>query len=208
QWTVVHGRRRRGHPRRGARAGSGYDDPFTAAGLAAGLGTTLIDLSGDDLRALVPGPAVDGTDPAQPDPAGRVEAQPGWTLGAGAPVPADELARGDAEAARALRRALAERRGLVRQRTDEVAGVASLVAPREGRALARTRLGPLEEHPALVETLRMWLSLHGSWDRTAVALEIHRNTVRQRIARIGELLGQDLAEQDVRMELWFALKWC
>ncbi|WP_181768976.1 helix-turn-helix domain-containing protein, partial [Streptomyces albidus (ex Kaewkla and Franco 2022)] len=75
------------------------------------------------------------------------------------------------------------------------------------RALARARLAPLDGRPELVETLRMWLSLNGSWDRTAVALEVHRNTVRQRVARIGELLGHDLAEQDVRMELWFALKW-
>ncbi|WP_240554316.1 helix-turn-helix domain-containing protein, partial [Streptomyces niveiscabiei] len=36
--------------------------------------------------------------------------------------------------------------------------------------------------PALTETLRTWLSLHGSWDRTAVPLGLHRNTVRQRIA--------------------------
>ncbi|MEK8143317.1 helix-turn-helix domain-containing protein [Streptomyces sp. M10(2022)] len=34
----------------------------------------------------------------------------------------------------------------------------------------------------MTETLRCWLSLHGSWDRTAVALRVHRNTVRQRIA--------------------------
>ncbi|MYU17336.1 PucR family transcriptional regulator, partial [Streptomyces sp. SID8361] len=53
----------------------------------------------------------------------------------------------------------------------------------------------------------VWLSLHGSWDRTAVALEVHRNTVRQRIARAEALLDVDLGDADVRMELWFALKW-
>ncbi|MBZ9643885.1 helix-turn-helix domain-containing protein, partial [Streptomyces sp. PSKA30] len=51
-----------------------------------------------------------------------------------------------------------------------------------------------------------WLSLHGSWDRTAVALSVHRNTVRQRIARCAALLEADLDDPDVRMELWFALR--
>ncbi|MGP4002805.1 PucR family transcriptional regulator [Streptomyces sp. 8N706] len=185
RWTVVHGRRR-------GRARSG--EPLWAAELAAGLGTSLIDLDGDTLRALVPG-------------SGPVETQAGWTLGVSPPVPADELARGDAEAARALRRAMAERAPLVRHRADSGTGVVSLVAPEEARALARARLAPLDASPALAETLRVWLSLHGSWDRTAVALEIHRNTVRQRIARAAELLGTDLGDPDVRMDLWFALKW-
>ncbi|NED71172.1 PucR family transcriptional regulator, partial [Streptomyces sp. SID9944] len=55
-------------------------------------------------------------------------------------------------------------------------------------------------------TLRTWLSLHGSWDRTAVALAVHRNTVRQRIARCAALLAADLDDPDTRMELWFALR--
>ncbi|MGP3981187.1 PucR family transcriptional regulator [Streptomyces sp. KR80] len=186
RWTVVHGRRK-------GRARAG--EALWAAELAAGLGTTLIDLDGDGLRALVPG-------------SGGVRAQPGWTLGTSAPVGAEDLARGDVEAARALRRALAERAPLVGHRADAAAGVASLVAPDEARALARARLAPLDGSPALVETLRVWLSLHGSWDRTAVALDIHRNTVRQRIARTAELLDTELSDPDVRMDLWFALKWC
>jgi hypothetical protein len=208
RWTVVHGRRRRGHAGRtvaGATASGHEDDPFVTASLAAGLGTTLIDVAGDELRALVPvkdDPDASGSTRPVPLPE-----QQGWMLGVSCPVPAGELERGGTEAARALRRALAERRAVVRQPGGDTAGVASLVAPEDGRALARARLAPLEGRPLLLETLRMWLSLNGSWDRTAVALEIHRNTVRQRLARIGELLGQDLAEQDVRVELWFALKW-
>ncbi|MGV2914846.1 helix-turn-helix domain-containing protein, partial [Streptomyces alfalfae] len=60
-------------------------------------------------------------------------------------------------------------------------------------------------HEALLVTLRTWLSLHGNWDRTAVALAVHRNTVRQRISRCALLLEADLDDPDVRMELWFAL---
>ncbi|QKV92285.1 PucR family transcriptional regulator [Streptomyces sp. NA02950] len=184
-WTVVRGRRR-------GRAGDA--GPLAAAALAAGLGTPLIDLAGDELCALVPGE-------------GEVRAQPGWTLGAAAPVRAGELARGADDADRALRRAVAGRTPVVRHAPDRAGGVASLVDPAEAGAHGRALLAPLEDSPALLETLRVWLSLHGSWDRTAVALEVHRNTVRQRIARAAALLGADLADADVRMELWFALKW-
>ncbi|CAM5463458.1 PucR family transcriptional regulator [Streptomyces tanashiensis] len=124
----------------------------------------------------------------------------GWTLGASAPGTASELGAGEAQAARALRRAEASRAALVRR----AGGFAALVDRDEAAAYAREVLAPLGE--PLVETLRAWLSLHGSWDRTAVALEIHRNTVRQRIARCAALLDRDLDDPDVRMELWFALR--
>ncbi|MFE3072357.1 PucR family transcriptional regulator [Streptomyces sp. NPDC059247] len=127
-------------------------------------------------------------------------AQPGWTLGVSAPAGADELAAADAQASRALRRAKATRAALVRHRPG---GLAALVDPGEAAAHAHALLAPLGE--PLRETLRVWLSLHGSWDRTAVALGVHRNTVRQRITRCAALLGLDPDDPDVRMELWFAL---
>ncbi|MEV5969821.1 PucR family transcriptional regulator [Streptomyces sp. NPDC051921] len=186
-WTVVH-----------ARGGDGT--PFAAATLAAALGTPLMDpgTTADDggtpqargfapVRLLLPSSA-------------PLTAQPGWTLGAAAPADAADLPSADAQAARALRRAEATRTPLVRHRP---AGFAGLVDRDEAAAYARATLAPLSE--PLVETLRTWLSLHGSWDRTAVALAIHRNTVRQRIARVGTLLDRDLDDPDVRMELWFAL---
>ncbi|MFJ6103847.1 PucR family transcriptional regulator [Streptomyces sp. NPDC092359] len=147
-------------------------------------------------------------DPA-PDPApvrlllpasSPATAQPGWTLGVSAPAGAGELAAADAQASRALRRAKATRAALVRHRPG---GLAALVDPGEAAAHARALLAPLGE--PLRETLRVWLSLHGSWDRTAVALGVHRNTVRQRITRCSALLGLDPDDPDVRMELWFAL---
>lgn len=39
-----------------------------------------------------------------------------------------------------------------------------------------------------------------------MALKVHRNTVRQRIARCAALLDVDLDDMDVRTELWFALR--
>ncbi|MGH1552331.1 helix-turn-helix domain-containing protein [Streptomyces sp. L7] len=74
------------------------------------------------------------------------------------------------------------------------------LVPADGaRELARTRFAPLDRAgspgaPVLVETLRTWLTLHGSWDRTAAALQVHRNTVRHRLARVAELLDVDLQD--------------
>ncbi|MEV8535266.1 PucR family transcriptional regulator [Streptomyces sp. NPDC051211] len=168
-WTVVHAQ------------GSG--DP---AGLAAALGTSLVDAAADGVRLIT------ARDP---------EPQPGWTLGASAPAGAEQLAAADGQAARALRRARGARAPLARH---SEAGLDALVSEEEARAHARAVLAPLG--PVLADTLRGWLAQHGSWDRTAAALGIHRNTVRQRIARCAALLGRDLDDPDVRMELWFALR--
>ncbi|MFE7585376.1 PucR family transcriptional regulator ligand-binding domain-containing protein [Streptomyces gardneri] len=190
-WTVVH-----------ARGGDGT--PFAATALAAALGTPLMD-AGTGTNA-----GAGATDVAAPAPSpvrlllpasAPLTAQPGWTLGAAAPAHARDLPAADAEAARALRRAEASRTPLARHRP---AGFAGLVDPAEAAAYARALLAPLAE--PLTETLRVWLSLHGSWDRTAAALDVHRNTVRQRITRCTALLDRDLDDPDVRMELWFALR--
>ncbi|WP_093800752.1 PucR family transcriptional regulator [Streptomyces sp. Wb2n-11] len=188
EWTVVHAR-----PATGATG----PDPLAAAALGAALGSALVDAADEEegvVRVLLSG-------------AGEIEAQPGWILGVSAAVPAHDLPAADVRAARAVRRAEATRSTLVRDRAGSGAGFASLVAPEEARAQARARLAPIAASPALTETLRTWLSLHGSWDRTAVALDVHRNTVRQRIARCAALLEADLDDADVRMDLWFALRW-
>ncbi|GAA1354974.1 hypothetical protein GCM10009612_18340 [Streptomyces beijiangensis] len=154
------------------------------------LGSPLVDVQPDGtVRILLPA----GQEPAP---------QPGWTLGAGAPSQPHRLPVADAEAARALHRAEATRTALVRHRGS---GLAALTDPDEAAAYARELLTPLGGGP-LPGTLRTWLALHGSWDRTAVALAVHRNTVRQRIARCAALLDADLDDMDVRTELWFALR--
>jgi hypothetical protein len=164
---------------------------MAAAALGAALGSSLVDLGEAVVRVLVPG--------------GReVVAQDGWVLGVSGVVGPEAWGVADAQAARALARARATRVPLVRHGTR--AGLADLVPAEEAAVHARVLLAPIAEAPALTETLRTWLSLHGSWDRTAVALSVHRNTVRQRIARCAALLGTDLDDPDVRMELWFALR--
>ncbi|WP_406202369.1 PucR family transcriptional regulator ligand-binding domain-containing protein [Streptomyces sp. NBC_01017] len=165
-------------------------DPVAASALGAALGSPLVDLAPDVVRVLAP---------ADREPA----PQPGWTLGVSAPATAPDWPAADTQAARALSRARATRTPLFRHGTQRPA-LTDLLAPDEAEAHARDLLAPLTA--PLTETLRTWLSLHGSWDRTAVALSVHRNTVRQRIARCATLLETDLDDPDVRMELWFALR--
>ncbi|MFF9058421.1 helix-turn-helix domain-containing protein [Streptomyces sp. NPDC014882] len=178
RWQVVHGRPEGRAP-----------DAVAAAALGAALGSPLVDLGEDVVRVLVPG---------EREPL----AQPGWTLGVGAAADPADWPAADVRAARALARARATRAPLVRHGARPA--LADLVPPDEAEAHARALLAPLDE--TLAATLRAWLSLHGGWDRTAVALGVHRNTVRQRIARCAALLGTDLDDPDVRMELWFALR--
>ncbi|MEU6220070.1 helix-turn-helix domain-containing protein [Streptomyces sp. NPDC047022] len=164
---------------------------LVASALGAALGSALVDLADGVIRVLVPHDRA-------PAP------YPGWTLGVSAPVAPHDWPVADAQAARALARARATRVPLVRHGGG--AGLTDLVPREEAEAHARALLAPIASAPALTETLRTWLSLHGSWDRTAVALSVHRNTVRGRIARCAALLDADLDDPDVRMELWFALK--
>ncbi|MGW0733661.1 PucR family transcriptional regulator [Streptomyces sp. NPDC002851] len=177
-WTLVHAH--------------GAGDP---AALGAALGSPLVDRARGTVRVLLTAP-------------GEVAAQPGWTLGVSAPCDPARLRDADTQAARALGRAEATRVPLARHR-DGPPRLAALVSAEEAAAHARVLLDPVLAAPnaaALTETLRTWLSLHGSWDRTATALSVHRNTVRQRVARCAALLGVDLDDPDVRMELWFALR--
>lgn len=127
--------------------------------------------------------------------------QPGWRLGVSAPAAPAGLRTAGAQAGRALARAEAARTPLARHADP---GLAGLVGEAEARAHAEALLEPLS--PALRDTLRAWLAHHGSWDRTAAALGVHRNTVRQRVARCASLLAADLDDPDTRMELWFALR--
>ncbi|WRO10242.1 PucR family transcriptional regulator [Streptomyces cyaneofuscatus] len=183
-WTVIHARRSDGTT----------PDALTAGALGASLGSALVDAGREDddetVRVLLPATASE-TPP-----------HPGWTLGVSAPAPLPALATADTRAARALAHAEATRTPL---KVDApVTGLAALIPSDQAAAHARTLLAPLT--PPLADTLRCWLSLHGSWDRTAVALSVHRNTVRQRIGRCAELLDVDLNDMDVRTELWFALR--
>jgi DNA-binding PucR family transcriptional regulator len=81
--------------------------------------------------------------------------------------------------------------------------------PSEIREFSERVLGPLatdpERYEDLARTLEEFLNAHGSLNEVARRLFLHRNTVRQRLRRIAELTGADLADADARLALQLAL---
>ena len=97
---------------------------------------------------------------------------------------------------------------------DEVTwSVAGLLGREAGTMLAARLLEPVlsqedpERRSAQLAVLRTWLGENGSWDATAKALGLHRNSVRRQINALAELLDTDLNQAQVRAELWFALQY-
>lgn len=81
----------------------------------------------------------------------------------------------------------------------------------DATALVEHRLGPVIRHDAehgssLMETLEMFLAQRRSWQRTAEALQLHRQTVLYRIRRVEELLDVDLHESADLAQVWLALQ--
>jgi DNA-binding PucR family transcriptional regulator len=77
-------------------------------------------------------------------------------------------------------------------------------------AFARRTLGPLldydaSHHTDLVDTLRTYFANKHDRNRAAGALHIHPNTVTQRLRRIEQLCGVDLAEPSVALQFIAAL---
>jgi PucR family transcriptional regulator, purine catabolism regulatory protein len=82
--------------------------------------------------------------------------------------------------------------------------------PRERlQAYADAALGPLdavERSAELVRTLTAFLEHNGHWEAAAAALQVHRHTVRNRIAAVEELTGRRMGSAHDRQELWLALR--
>jgi hypothetical protein len=77
--------------------------------------------------------------------------------------------------------------------------------------LAAVRLAPLGELPPrsrerLEETLLAFLRHRGNGPRVAAELHVHPQTVRYRVGRLRELLGDHLDDPDVRFELEVVLR--
>jgi len=92
-------------------------------------------------------------------------------------------------------------------------GAALLVTAdrRMARDLAAARLAPLADlTPAarerLLATLDAWLECQGRVQEAAGALHVHPQTVRYRLARLRELLGDALEDPEARFELDLALR--
>jgi DNA-binding PucR family transcriptional regulator len=82
---------------------------------------------------------------------------------------------------------------------------------RELEGFVREWLGRLidydAEHDAqLVETLSRYFDCGGNYDDAAVALTVHRSTLRYRLQRIREISDRDLADVDTRLNLQVATR--
>lgn len=76
-------------------------------------------------------------------------------------------------------------------------------------ALARSHaalLGPLQAHPALMDTLRHYFANNRSVSRTAAQVHRHRQSVIYRLRRITELLDVDLDDAEVMFRLEAAVR--
>jgi PucR family transcriptional regulator, purine catabolism regulatory protein len=64
-----------------------------------------------------------------------------------------------------------------------------------------------EQHDAdLLQTLEAFLSNEGHWQATADTLHVHVNTLRNRLTRIEELTGRNIATTEARVDLYLALR--
>jgi hypothetical protein len=82
-------------------------------------------------------------------------------------------------------------------------------APEMAVRLARIVLGGVldleeTERALLLETLAVWVDAGGSASEAGRRLFCHRNTVRNRLARLEELSGRSLADPRAQAELWTA----
>ncbi|PRY41147.1 CdaR family transcriptional regulator [Geodermatophilus tzadiensis] len=95
---------------------------------------------------------------------------------------------------------------------DELGFVGLLVG--EGRdvpGFVTATLAPVLDYDArrgtdLVTTLRAWFATGGSPARAAEVLNVHVNTVTQRLDRVGRLLGRDWSAPDRALEVQLALR--
>ncbi|MFC5236462.1 PucR family transcriptional regulator ligand-binding domain-containing protein [Pseudonocardia zijingensis] len=89
------------------------------------------------------------------------------------------------------------RRLLAAVPTEHLAGFADAV------------LGPLDADARsadLLRTLAAFLEHNGHWESAAAALQVHRHTVRNRMATVEELTGRRFGSAQDRHELWLALR--
>lgn len=162
------------------------------------------------LVSVRPGPSFVAVAGAVPLPVLEDLREHGWLAVAGSPVPASRAASAGAEVELLLSRALVLGRPIVAGRAP--LDFDALLDPDASRGFAAKALEPLvaldrEGDRSLVLTLRTWLAHHGGWEPTAAELGVHRNSVRHRIAQVEKALAVDLADPEVRMRLWFALRW-
>lgn len=134
----------------------------------------------------------------------------GWRLVIGDPTELTDLPEAYRRAASL--RARVKSSGTSARVGEESWSVTGLLGREAGTMLAARLLEPIlalepDRRDPLLAVLRGWLGENGSWDGTAKALGLHRNSVRRQIGVVAELLDTDLNQAQVRAELWIALQY-
>jgi len=163
-------------------------------------------LGGDPIRVFHGGPLIIAS--LSEAPAVRTAiASLGSTAGTSTCDTPDDLPRALDEA----RAALAHTGSSVTDFADLPRDLVPSLATPAALTLARRLLSPVEQHDAsngtaLLSTLDTWLRSDGSNEAAAVALGVHRHTVRTRLALIERLLDADLSSFAERANVWAALQ--
>ncbi|MGK4585734.1 PucR family transcriptional regulator [Kitasatospora sp. HPMI-4] len=128
-------------------------------------------------------------------------------LGSSEPRGLTALGSGLAEAEQALATAHAGGSRTVRFEDLSRGRLLELLGEERMRQWAARVLRPLlEGEPEDLATVRAWLTNAGSLKDAAAELGVHRNTVRQRLQRIRQLIDHDLDDAVDRAELLIALQ--
>ncbi|MFG2720625.1 PucR family transcriptional regulator [Streptomyces sp. NPDC048416] len=140
------------------------------------------------------------------------------SVGVSSPVDAPESAPRALDEARTAMRVAAGSPGRVQVRgpvdlTSHILALLPLIPARTRHAFAARLLNPLRDHDSrhqtgLLPTLEAFLDCDASWTMCAARLHLHVNSLRQRIARIEQLTGRDLARLETRLDFLAALKAC
>jgi purine catabolism regulator len=134
----------------------------------------------------------------------------GWRLVVGRAVEIDGFAEAYRRSSSLRGRVRTSRRSI--REDDATFSLAGLLGTEAGVMLAARLLAPVLQleagrRDALLGVLRAWLAENGSWDATAKATGLHRNSIRRHIGALGELLDLDVNQAQVRAELWIALQY-
>jgi len=181
-----------------------------AAELGSQFGGTRVDARPQSLRALVPIASATWADRLAALVKSHMTAVDG---GAGISEPAERdyaLAFRQAEIAAAIAGAGGDRR--VRAYADLGAQRHLWTIAREGEAdpleAAVTRLSEIDAKRGsqLFRTLEVYLEHQGNARKASAALFIHRNTLRQRLRRISDLIGIDVRDRATWFDLGLAVR--
>lgn len=135
---------------------------------------------------------------------------PGGRVGLSGPlVSASRSAEAGREGLWAL--GAARQTGTAMQRFGEATELTGSVSIEEDQSLVDQVLGALLRHDAdnqsdLLPTLVAFLDNRRSWQATAEAMHLHRQTVLYRIRRIEKLTGRTLADTETLAIMWLALR--